>query len=146
MPKPEDFLPMLPTKGPPLPRVLGQGWPGRTSISEKKLQELIDDVPDVDDPSKINYWIKETDYWGYLEGWSDACLTGTGFPPIEGGMWDEKVKYIRDLTPGILDRKAKEHGLRLIKGGFKEKTEEDFPEYLYGVTYGVYEKAIGGQK
>jgi len=140
MAKPEEFLPMPPTEGPPLPRVLGQRWPGRTSISEEKLQELIDDVPDVDDPSEINYWEKVNDYQVYLEGWCDACLAGTGFPPIEEGMWDEKVEYIRDLTPGILDRKAKEKGLRLIKGGFKEKTDEDFPEHLYGVSYGIYEK------
>jgi len=34
--------------------------------------------------------------------------------------------------------KIVKYGLELIGGGFIEKTDEDYPEHLYGVTYGVY--------
>lgn len=104
------------------------------------LKKLIDTVPDVDDPSKINYWVTVGDKEIYLEGWADKCLAGTGFPPMEDGEWDAKIDYIKDLTPGILERKAKERGLEFISGGFVEKTDEDYPEHLYGVTYGIYRK------
>lgn len=117
---------------------LGIGKQAR--IPSKKLKELIDGVPDVKDPAKINYWVKVNDEWIYLEGWSDACLAGTGFPPIEGGEWDEKIDYIKELTPGILRKKAKEYDFELIIGGFIEKTDEDFTKYLYGITYGVYRR------
>ncbi len=102
------------------------------------LKKLIDEVPDVDDPSQINYWITVGDKEIYLEGWVDSCLAGTGFPPIEGGEWDQKIDYMKDLTPDILKRKAKERNLEFISGGFVEKTDEDYPEHLYGVTYGIY--------
>lgn len=112
------------------------------SISEKKLKKLIDGVPDVDNPEKvcISYWQKVEGKLLYLEGWADACLAGTGFPSIEEGSWDDKIDYIKDLTPEILQRKAKERDLKFIEGGFIEKTDEDFPEHLYGVTWGLYEE------
>lgn len=110
------------------------------------LMELIKKVPDIDDPARINYWETLNGYSIYLEGWSDECLAGTGFPPIESGEWDEKVAYMEDLTPQILRDKAKEYGLELIGGGFIEKTEEDYPEHLYGVTYGVYKVAPASQR
>lgn len=112
------------------------------SISEKKLKKLIDDVPDVNNPEEvcISYWQKIGNKLLYLEGWVDACLAGAGFPTIEEGSWDEKIDYIKKLTPEILERKAKERELKLIEGGFVEKTEEDFTEHLYGVTWGLYEK------
>jgi hypothetical protein len=103
------------------------------------IKSLIDEVPDVDDPAEINYWKKLDGKWVYLEGWCDECLAGTGFPPIEDGEWDAKVDYIRGFTKEILERKARERNLHLIKGGFYEKTDEDFPEHLYGVTWGLYE-------
>lgn len=108
-----------------------------------KIKQLIDEVPDVNDPTGVNYWVEVDDELVYLEGWCDECLAGTGFPPIGGGEWDQKIEYMRDLTPSILERKAKERNLELIYGGFVEKTEEDYPEHLYGVTYGVYRK--GGE-
>ncbi|PKL78939.1 MAG: hypothetical protein CVV27_02640 [Candidatus Melainabacteria bacterium HGW-Melainabacteria-1] len=112
----------------------------RANPIDPAIKELIDEVPDVDDPASINYWKRLDHKWVYLEGWGDQCLAGTGFPPIEEGEWDAKVEYIRDLTPAILERKAVERNLRLVKGGFYEKTEEDYPEHLYGVTWGLYEK------
>lgn len=109
-------------------------------VPATKLKELIDNVPDIDDPARINYWVELDDYLVYLEGWSDECLAGTGFPPIADGEWDRKVAYIKDLTPAILERKAKERNLEFLEGGFVEKTDEDYSEYLYGVTYGVYRR------
>ena len=109
-------------------------------ISGIKLRELIDEVPDVDDPMAINYWRQVNDYWVYLEGWSDSCLVSTGFPPMERGEWDAKIDYMKDMTPIILAEKAKEYNRKLIKGGFVEN-EKEFIQYLYGVTYGIYEKA-----
>ena len=115
---------------------LGIGKQARVPFS--KIKQLIDEVPDVNDPAQVNYWREVDDDWVYLEGWCDECLAGTGFPPIEAGGWDRKIEYMKDLTPGILERKAKERNLELIYGGFVERTEEDYPEHLYGVTYGVY--------
>lgn len=111
-------------------------------ISDSELDELIDDVPDVNRPSNINYWVKRGDEHIYLEGWCDKCLAGTGFPPMERGGTAEKIAYMEDLTPEILARKAQERGLELIEGGFKEIEDA---EHLYGVTWGVYrEKPTGG--
>ena len=112
----------------------------REEVDENKLRELIDEVPDVDDPAAINYWKKIDNYLVYLEGWIDSCLLSTGFPPMERGEWDAKINYMKDMSPIILAEKAKEYNLELIKGGFVEN-EGEFIQHLYGVTYGVYEKA-----
>lgn len=109
-------------------------------ISKVKLRELIDEVPDVDDPVAINYWREVNNYWVYLEGWIDSCLISTGFPPMERGEWDAKIDYMKDMTQITLAEKAKEYNLKLIKGGFVEN-EREFIQHLYGVTYGVYKKA-----
>ena len=137
----KGFLPMPPDEGPPLPRALGQRWPGKGGISERKLQELIDEVPDVNDPDILCYWVEVGDKMVYLEGWCDKCLISTGFPPIEEGNHEEKIAYIKDITEETLKRKAEERGLRLIRGGFVETIEA--PHYtanLYGISYGIYEK------
>lgn len=103
----------------------------------KEVESFIDDVPDENDPDVINYWQRIDDFAIYLEGWCDECLAGTGFPPMERGETREKVDYIRGLTPGILEKKAKEHNLTLLQGGFKELEDAD---HLYGVTWGIYRK------
>lgn len=108
------------------------------SVIKEKLQELIEGVPDENDPDVLSYWQKANDNEVYLEGWADLCLAGTGFPPMEEGETARKVAYIEDLTPEILQRKAKERGLKLIEGGFKETPDA---ENLYGVTYGIYESS-----
>lgn len=112
---------------------------GAKYISEEKLQELIDGVPDVGDPEEtcISYWQKVNNKMVYLEGWSDACLAGTGFPLMGEGEWARKIAYIEDLTEEILPRKAKERGLKFLEGGFRETPDA---ENLYGVSYGIYEK------
>lgn len=109
------------------------------SISDKKLEELINKVPDIGAPEEtcISYWQKVGDKFVYLEGWADACLAGAGFPLMEEGETARKIAYIEDLVKEILPRKAKERGLRLIKGGFKEMPDA---ENLYGVSWGIYEK------
>lgn len=131
-----DLLPMPPDEGPPLPRVLGVEWPGK-EITERKLRELIDQVPDLDAPEVLSYWVQVGDKMVYLEGWSDKCLIGYGFPPIEKGNHEEKIARIEQLTQEMLPRKAKEKGLRLVRGRFVETPDAI---NLYGVSYGIYQK------
>jgi hypothetical protein len=115
----------------------------------KWLQKMIIEVPDTDNCDLINYWKKHGDYMVYLEGWNDGCLSGTGHIPMYAGEWEKKIDYIKELTPSILMgnpsrtdlpnvvKKWKgNNDLKLVSGGFIEN--EDYPEYLYGVTYGVY--------
>lgn len=113
---------------------------GPREITTDEIRRLVDEVPDVDDPEEINYWVERGDFVVYLEGWSDKCLAGTGFPPMEEGGTTRKLAYIRDLTPGILERKAEERGLTLVRGGFLEREDASA---LYGVTYGVYRRPSG---
>lgn len=110
----------------------------RPPVKLSKVRKLVDDVPDIDDPAEINYWVTEVDRQVYLEGWADTCLAGTGFPTMEEGGTTGKINYMVDLTPEILQRKAKERGLTLVDGGFIELPDAD---NLYGVTWGVYSKA-----
>jgi hypothetical protein len=107
------------------------------------IEKAIDAVPDVKDPGKINYWQTIGDEEIYLEGWSDKCLAGTGFPTMERGGTFEKIAYMQDMTPEILVRKAKERGLEFVEGGFIEREPAD---NLYGVTYGVYRKPLARAK
>lgn len=101
-----------------------------------QIKELIDDITDVNDPAKINYWVAKGDYLVYLEGWADECLAGTGFPPMERGGTERKLSYMEDLTPNILREKAEEYKLKLVTGGFQELPDATF---LYGATWGLYE-------
>lgn len=100
-----------------------------------RVQEEISKVPDVDDPRKTNYWVRDGDYFIYIEGWSDYCLSGTGFPKMEQGGTQRKLYYMMDLTPGILKRKAQERNLKLLDGGFVETEDKS---YLYGITWGLF--------
>ena len=105
-----------------------------------ELPQIIQGVPDKSSPALINYWLDRGDYKVYIEGWSDQCLQGTGFPKMEGGETENKIVYMQDLTPGILKRKAKEQGLEMIDGSFVELPDRT---NLYGVTYGIYKKQRG---
>lgn len=115
-----------------------------SGISEEKLREFIDKVPDENDPDIICYWRKIGDQVVYLEGWADECLVNTGFPTMERGNHQEKINYIEDLTNVTLAKKTKpeenpwEVELKLIRGSFVELPEA---ENLYGVSYGIYEMA-----
>lgn len=118
-------------------------------VTDKEIERLIKEVPDTDNTRLINYWRRVNDEVIYLEGWCDKCLMGTGFPPMERGETASKITYIEDLTPGILEMKAKAKEnpwgieLKLVKGEFVELEDAN---YLYGVTYGVYERAEKGIK
>lgn len=107
-------------------------------IPYPEVIEEIKKVPDVNDPRRINYWVQKGDKIIYIEGWSDKCLLGTGFPSMEKGGTFEKVMYMEDMTSKILEAKAKEKGLKLLRGGF---AETEGKENLYGVTWGVFEAA-----
>ena len=112
-------------------------------VTDEEIERLINEVPDTTNTRRINYWKKLDDEVIYLEGWCDKCLMGTGFPPMERGETARKIAYIEDMTEIILKEKAKASenpwgiALKLVKGGFMEIPEAN---YLYGVTYGVYER------
>lgn len=110
-----------------------------TTSEKATVDRLIEEVPDKNDPMVINYWRDMADRKVYLEGWADVCLTGTGFPDIGGGEWDAKIDFMVRDTARTLPEKAKERGLRLIEGGFREFEAGD-RGFLYGVTWGVYGK------
>jgi hypothetical protein len=105
-----------------------------TSIDLKKY--ITNLVPDTNDPNVINFWITKNDKKIYIEGWCDECLAGTGFPLMWEGGHERKLRYIEDLTPKIIDKKAKEKNLNLIEGGFIKTPNAT---HLYGITYGIYE-------
>jgi len=138
----QGLVPRPPDDGPPRRRGMELRWPG-IGITELKLRELIDQVPDLDAPGVLSYWVEVQDKLIYLEGWCDKCLIGTGFPSMERGNHQEKIAYIEDITEQTLERKTKPkenpYGkeLRLIRGGFEELPNA---VSLYGVSYGIYEK------
>lgn len=98
------------------------------------LEKLAMEVPDVDDPREINYWREIEDRVYYIEGWCEQCYAGTGLGSYET---EKKINYARDLTPMILEKKAKERGLELVEGRFIETPDKDF---IFGVTMGAYKK------
>lgn len=122
-----------------VPSAFPEGAPSRFNPQEKAQIDLfINGVPDKNDTMAINYWRDWGDRKVYLEGWIDKCLAGTGFPPMEGGEWDEKIQYMVRVTHRTLIEKERERGLTLIEGGFREFEAGD-KAWLYGVTWGVYE-------
>lgn len=110
-----------------------------TAEEKANIDRLIEEVPDTDDVLLINYWLDIDDKKVYLEGWCDKCLAATDFPPIEGGEWDEKIRYMIKDTQRTLFEKQEERDLTLIEGGFREFEAGD-RGYLYGVTWGLYSK------
>jgi len=114
---------------------------------QASIDVIIEEVPDEDDTGAINYWQDLDDKRVYLEGWIDQCLAGTGFPPMEGGEWDEKIQYMIRVGNRTLIEKQEEKNrpiglyppghLNLIEGGFREFEAGD-REWLYGVTWGLY--------
>jgi len=131
-PDPTQFLPVE------VPSAFPAGKPSVFNAQEKaQIDRFINEVPDKNDTMAINYWLDWGDRKVYLEGWIDKCLAGTGFPPMEGGEWDEKIDYMVRDTHKTLIEKEKERGLILIEGGFRE-FEAGTKAWLYGVTWGVY--------
>ncbi|MFX1263702.1 MAG: hypothetical protein ACFFAZ_16755 [Promethearchaeota archaeon] len=94
-------------------------------------------VPDIPEPSKIMTEIQGKDRVLWLEGWCDGCIASKGFPPKGEGMLQEKLDHIKDLTPGFLEKRAKERGMKVRWSGFLPLREK---EYLYGVSWGIFEK------
>ncbi len=101
-------------------------------IEIAEIQNLAEQVPNIDDPAKINYWKKIGDKQIYIEGWCDECYAGTGLDEYDA---QGKINYAEDLTSSILEKKAKEKGLELVSGEFIETPDKDF---IHGVTIGVY--------
>jgi len=101
------------------------------------LAIVVNLVPDLPEPSKIMTEVQGRDRVLWLEGWCDGCIAGKGFPPKGEGMLQEKLDHIKDLTPGFLKERAKERGMKVRWHGFLPLKEK---EYLYGVSWGIFEK------
>ncbi|MHA2085661.1 MAG: hypothetical protein ACXABZ_14510, partial [Candidatus Thorarchaeota archaeon] len=86
-------------------------------------------VPDIPKPSEILAEIQDKDRLLWLEGWCDGCIASKGFPPKGEGMLKEKLDYIKDLTPGFLEDRAKEKGMTVQWSGFLPLDDKEF---LYG--------------
>lgn len=118
------------------------------SQEKAQIDKFINEVPDKNDTRAINYWLDWGDRKVYLEGWIDKCLAGTGFPPMEGGEWDEKIQYMVRVGSRTLLEKQEEKNrplgmapgfFRLLEGGFRE-FEAGEKSWLYGVSWGAYKK------
>ncbi len=144
-PDPTQFMPVEVTSAFP------KGAQSRlTSAEQAKIDSLIERVPDKNDTREINYWEDMNGKKVYLEGWIDKCLAGTGFPPMEGVEWDEKIQYMVRDTRRTLIAKQEERNrppgvgpgyFTLIEGGFREFEAGD-RGWLYGVTWGVYKPVM----
>jgi len=131
-PDPTELMPVE------VPSAFPEGAPSKFTPQEKaQIDRFINEVPDKNDT--INYWLDWGDRKVYLEGWIDECLAGTGFPPMEGGEWDEKIQYMVRVGRRTLLEKQEEKNrplaigpgfFRLIEGGFREFESGD-KEWLY---------------
>ena len=95
-------------------------------------------VPDLPKPSEIFAEIEDGDRLLWLEGWCDGCIAGKGFPPKGEGMLQEKLNYLRELTPGFLEERAKNRGMSVQWSGFLPQSDKKF---LYGVSWGIFRKS-----
>lgn len=145
-PDPTEFLPIE------VDSAFPKGEESNLQESEKvEVDRLIEEVPDVNDSRTINYWRDMGDKKVYLEGWIDKCLTSTGYPSIGEGEWQAKIDYMVRVGAKTLIQKQEEKErpigfyppghLNLIEGGFRE-FEAGENAWLYGVTWGVYEKPL----
>lgn len=140
-PDPAEFMPVDVTSAFPA------GAESTFNPQEKAhIDSLIEAVPDKNDTGAINYWRDWGDRKVYLEGWIDKCLAGTGFPTMKYGEWDDKIEYMVKVGHRTLIEKQEERNRPfigpgrwpLIEGGFRE-FEAGEKDWLYGVTWGVYE-------
>ena len=92
-------------------------------------------VPDLPRPSEIMAEIHDDERTLWLEGWCDGCIANRGFPPKGEGMLQEKLDYIRNLTPRFLEERAKERGMTVQWSGFIPLRNKKF---LYGVSWGIF--------
>jgi hypothetical protein len=94
-------------------------------------------VPDLPKPSEIMAEIQDKDRLLWLEGWCDGCIAGKGYPPKGEGMLQEKLDYLRVQTPGFLEERAKDRGMKVQWSGFLPLSDK---EHLYGVSWGIFQK------
>ena len=112
--------------------------PREEPISVRELIILLSRlVPDEPKPSEIMYEVSDNDRTLWLEGWCDDCIAGMGFPPKGEGGLQEKLDHIRDLTPRLLEERAESRDIRVRDMGF---VPLDDREYLYGVSWAIFEK------
>lgn len=103
------------------------------------LAIVVNLVPDLPKPSEIMAEIQGNDQMLWLEGWCDGCIASEGFPPKGEGMLQEKLDYIRNLTPEFLEDRAKKSGMTLQWSGFIPLNDKEF---LYGVSWGIFRKEM----
>jgi len=96
-------------------------------------------VPDIPRPSEIIAKIEAVDRTLWLEGWCDGCIAGRGFPPKGQGMHKEKLDYIREITPGLLQQRAADRDMVLEWSGFIPLNDK---MHLYGVSWAVFTKKL----
>jgi len=96
-------------------------------------------VPDIPRPSEIIAKIEAVDRTLWLEGWCDGCIAGRGFPPKGQGMHKEKLDYIREITPGLLQQRAADRDMVLEWSGFIPLNDK---KHLYGVSWAVFTKKL----
>lgn len=94
-------------------------------------------VPDIPRPREIIAKIEGRDRTLWLEGWCDGCIADKGFPPKGGGMLEEKLDYIRGVTPGFLRQRAADRDMTVEWSGFIPLKDK---EHLYGVSWAVFKK------
>ncbi|MFX1367641.1 MAG: hypothetical protein ACFFAY_03480 [Promethearchaeota archaeon] len=92
-------------------------------------------VPDIPKPSEIMAEIRGKNRVLWLEGWCDGCIADAGFPAKGEGMLQEKLDYIREITPEFLEKRARNKGMKVQWWGFLPLDDKEF---LYGVSWGVF--------
>ena len=109
----------------------------KTPSFNEILTFIVQLVPDIPEPSEIMYEIEHRDSVLWLEGWCDGCIASKGFPPKGEGMLQEKLDYIRELTPGFLEERAKKRGMNVEYSGFLPLDDKKF---LYAISWAIFKK------
>jgi len=104
---------------------------------EETLTLVAELVPDIPRPSEIFTEIKGKDRTLWLEGWCDGCIAGKGFPLKGQGMLDEKLNYIREITPDLLKNRATKRNMTIQWSGFIPLKDK---KYLYGISWAIFTK------
>jgi len=96
-------------------------------------------VPDIPKPSELFAEIRGKDRVLWIEGWCDGCIASKGFLPKGKGMLQEKLDYIREITPKFLKQRAEDKDMEIMWSGFIPLKDKEF---LYGVSWAVFTKRI----
>lgn len=108
-----------------------------TPTFEDIISLVVHLVPDLPKPTEIMAEIESKDRLLWLEGWCDGCIAGKGFLPKGEGMLQEKLDYIRNLTPEFMKERAKKRGMIVQWSGFLPLSDKEF---LYGVSWAIFKK------